>query len=88
MFIIIYWREYNVNITNRPNPDLSIGHIHVCTHILEELRVCRFLAYLGALYDEAHDQALSTKKDEGQSPKEGPKTMFIRSPFMHIHTPR
>jgi len=26
------------------------------------------------------------EKDEGQSPKEGPKTMLIRSPFMHIHT--
>jgi hypothetical protein len=45
IFNLIYWREYNVNITNRPNPGLSIGHIHVCTNILEELLVCRFLAY-------------------------------------------
>ena len=30
----------------------------------------------------------NTEKDEGQSPKGGPKPMLIRSPFMHIHHPR
>src|SRR6185503_21313052 len=72
-------------LTRHLAPELD--RFRVCTYILEVLRFCRFLTNFGARNDEAHDHAMTTKKDEGQSPNKGPKAMMIRGPFVHIHPP-
>ena len=74
----------SLTVLTRPNY-WSFSHMHIYfggTSFLQVFRLFWSMKWRGPW------SSANTEKDKGQNPKEGPKTMLIRSPFMHIHPPR
>ena len=74
----------SLTVLTRPNYS-SFSHMHIYfggTSFLQVFRLFWSMKWRGPW------SSANTEKDKGQNPKEGPKPMLIRSPFMHIHPPR
>ena len=74
----------SLTVLTRPNY-WSFSHLHIYfggTLFLQVFGLFWSMKWRGPW------SSANAEKDEGQIPKEGPKPMLIRSPFMHIHPPR
>ena len=74
----------SLTVLTRPNY-CSFSHLHIYFGGTSFLQV--FCLFWSMKWRDPWSSA-NTEKDEGQRPKEGPKPMLIRSPFIHIHLPR